>query len=421
MSWKQRQKQIQFQLSLRQNAWLLSLIAIWMAFSGAVLVAQGHTPGQALQTLFFFRQDNSPFGFFYESMTDFVVFGLVVSVILVDMQRQVRPEASCRVMCGQLEGHAVIFHMSNLGKRVWQSLSEADVPVAVVDPEMSNLEPLIQGGYPCMASSGRTEGDMRALNVAQARFVLVASDDLESAAVICSLVRRFNSQCDLVVRCLDDDIGEVMARHYKATLVSTSRVATGFVQDYVNKHRIRKCIVVGSGPLAQRSLPVLQAAGVDWSLITHAPENFADLADDSRMLVWDHHDSTVFEQAGVIDTELVLLTEDDLNWTLAEVDRVRERNPRCHVVCRVFHDDAADVLRAEPFRCEIFSTSRYAVEHLRKLGAFKSLGLGGGGSAFSAPTATPPAASIKAAASKKKPTLKKPAGRSGGFARRPAR
>ena len=41
-----------------------------------MLAVQTDDPAAALRILFFFQQDKSPFGYFYSSMTDFVVFGL---------------------------------------------------------------------------------------------------------------------------------------------------------------------------------------------------------------------------------------------------------------------------------------------------------------------------------------------------------
>ncbi len=351
------------------------LLAAWLAFSGVILIATGHPPLEALKILFFLQADSTSYGFFYESMTDFVVFGLVISVLLVDMQRQVRPEASCRVMAQELHNHAVIFHFTNLGRRTWQLLSEKDIPVAVVDPNPDHLESLIRDGYPCLVSSGRSQADMEDTNIREARFVMVAADDLESATVICSLVRQHNSKCDLVVRCLEDEIGEVLAKRYRATLISTSRVAAAYLKDYMATHRVRSTLVVGDGSLARRVIPIVQDLRVEYHVICDEVHRIDDLVDPEHYLVGDSYDVHTLEAAGVGEVDLVILTEDDLSQTLKTVDKIRSINGKCKIVCRVFHDDAADVLSSPPFRCDIFSTSRGAVEQLRKQGALKALGV----------------------------------------------
>jgi voltage-gated potassium channel Kch len=379
MGWKRSRREIQLKLLWRQNRWLLQFLFGWVSISFVILLATGHPPLEALQILSFFQEDKSHFGFFYASMTDFVVFGLVMSVILVDMQRQVRPEATCRVMAEELRRHAIIFHFSNLGRRTWQMFVDNDIPVTVVDPDPANLEELIRDGYPCLVGTGRTPADLDAVNVRDAKFIMICSDHLESAAVICSLVRQRNPNCDLVARCAEDDIGEVLARRYKATVVSTSRVASWFLHDYLTKHKVQKCVLVGGGQLGRRMIPILQELEHDFAVVAARDGDVSDILDKSHYIVGRFNDDRILEQAGVVDTELVLFTEDDFSLAMATVDRVRGLNHKCKVVCRVFMDDAADLLSAEPFQCDIFSTSRQAVEQLRAQGAFQAVGLPGSG------------------------------------------
>lgn len=380
MSWKRNQKEIQLRLALKQNRWVLNLVAMWLTASAVLLVASGHPPLEALQILTFFQQDNSHFGYFYASMTDFVVFGLVISVLLVDVQRQIRPEATCRVMAEELTNHAVIFHFSNLGRRTWQLFRDQDIPVTVVDPDPANLEELIRHGYPCLVANGRNPADLDAVNVSQARFVMVCSDHLESAAVICSLVRKRNQDCDIVARCADDDIGEVLAKQYRATVVSTSRVAALFLRDYLGKHRVQHCVLIGGGQLSRRMIPILQELKMDFSVVAAKESDVDDLLDKDRFIIGRYNDDHILEQAGIMDTELAIFTEDDFSQAMSAVDHVRGLNLHCRIVCRVFHDDAAEILTAEPFLCDIFSTSRHAVDQLQKQGSFKAMGLSGGGS-----------------------------------------
>ncbi|MBT9586009.1 NAD-binding protein [bacterium] len=377
MSWIRNRKEIQLKLAMKQNRWLLNLLAMWLVVSAVILVATGHPAVETLQILLFLQQDNSHFGFFYASMTDFVVFGLVISVLLVDMQRQVRPEATCRVMAEELSGHAVIFSFTNLGRRTWQMLRDLDIPVAVVDSDPANLEQLIREGYPCLVGSGRSLADLDAVNIDQARFVMVCSDELEGSAVICSLVRKRNPKCDLVARCADDDIGDLLAKQYRATVVSTSRVAALFLQDYLGTHRVQHCVLIGSGSLSRRMIPILQELQVHFSVVASKETDVDDLLGKENYIVGRFNDDRVLEQAGVMDTELAIFTEDDFSLALTTVDHVRGLNLHCRIVCRVFMDDAADLLSSEPFLCDIFSTSRHAVEQLRKQGTFKSLGLSG--------------------------------------------
>ncbi|MBN9418285.1 MAG: NAD-binding protein [Candidatus Eremiobacteraeota bacterium] len=379
MGWKASRRQIQVRLLYRQNRWLLNLLLAWLLFFFVGLVMTGHSPGESLAILAFLQEDHSHLGYFYASMTDIVIFGLVISVLLVDMQRQVRPEATCRVMAEELHRHAIIFHFTNLGRRTWQLLVDHDIPVTVVDPDPANLEELIRDGYPCLVGSGRTAADLDAVNVKDARFVMICSDHLESAAVICSLVRQRNPKCDLVARCADDDIGEVLSKRYQATVVSTSRVASQFLREYLTKNKVERCVLIGGGQLGRRMIPIVEELEHEFSVVAAHDHDVSDLLDKSHYIVGRFTDDRILEQAGVVDAQLVLFTEDDFSLAMATIDRVRGLNHKCRIVCRVFMDDAADLMHSEPFNCDIFSTSRQAVEQLRQQGAFKVLGLTGAG------------------------------------------
>lgn len=380
MSWKKRQRQIQIRLLFRQNLWLWLFLLAWMIVFFLVFHNEGHTSAEALAMLVFLRADSGNAAYFYTQMTQMVIFGLVVSVLMVEMQRQVRPETTCRIMAEELEGHAVIFHYSNLGKRVWQLLRDADVPVSVVEPDSARLEEMIREGYPCLVGSGRSSADLEAVNVRGARLVVVTCDDLESLAVICSLVRKQNPRCPLVARCFEDDLGEVLAKRYNATVISTTRLAAKFLKDYAARNRCQRALVVGGGQLARRMFPILQAMNCKYTCIVANHEVVDDLSDDAHEIFFygKSQDRDLLKDAGIGECDLVILSDDDLNQSLATVDRIRQLNTSCKIVCRVFHDDSADMLSHPPFNCEVISTSRYAVDHLRDAGAFAAVGLGAG-------------------------------------------
>ena len=58
------------------------------------------------------------------------------------------------------------------------------------------------------------------------------------------------------------------------------------------------------------------------------------------------------------------------------VDRIRGLNPEALLACRVFHDDAAEILTQRPFRCLVLSTSRLAAEMLADEGILREVGVG---------------------------------------------
>lgn len=375
MSWKQSQRRIQLRLIVKNNRLVFLGVGLWILISGVILLATEHTFLETLRILAFFQPAKSNFGFFYENMTEFIFFGFVVSVLFVDMRTQVRPEIALRVMAEEMENHAVIFHFSNLGRRTFELLSEHDVPIVVVDEDPERLEELIRAGVPCFVGSGRNPSDLKTANVAAARLVMVASDDLESSAILCSRVRQLNPRCQLVVRCFEDDMGQLLARRFQATVVSTSSVTTRFLQDYALAHRVQKAIVVGSNSLARRMIAGLQQSQVDVMVITEQPEEVLDLVEEDRFVEGRASDPAVLEMAEASEVQLLVISQEDLELALTTVDNVREVNRDCRILCRLYHDDAACVLTEEPYNCEILSTSRQALEVLKRQGALACLGI----------------------------------------------
>ena len=377
MTWNFRRRAIQLRIVLRSNRGIFFLVFLWFAVMYGLLLNSGMDPTQAGRVICFLEQaNNSQVGFFYQSMTDIVFFGLVVSVLLVDVQRQVRPEITSRVLASEMHDHAVIINMSNLGRRAFDLMCEHHIPVAVLDPDAALIDDLIHDGYPCAVNSGRHATDLDDVNVAKAKLVFVTCDDLEIVPVVCNWVRRANPTCTLLARCHEDEIGEVLAKRYKASIVSTSKLAAEFLKEYAARQTVRRCLIIGCEQLGRRMIPVLKSMNIEFAFLVDSPDEVEDLVDHNTFLFGPSHDLDLLDAAGARSCELVILTEDSLAKALITVDRIRQINTGCRIVCRVYHDDSADMLSSPPFRCDVISTSRYTVDRLKAQGAFQSLGLG---------------------------------------------
>lgn len=192
---------------------------------------------------------------------------------------------------------------------------------------------------------------LAAARVDRAKVVVLATDDLETAAVACRAVRALNADCELVVRCADEDVGAVLSKTYRARALSTTRAGAEFVRAHAAKVRARSALVVGDDAFAARVSETLSARGI---AVTREPD--------------------VTDGRSAEHVELVVLCDDDLGRDLIRVDRIRDVNRRVPIVCRAFHEDAAEVLTREPFSCIVLSTSRHAAEALERGGVFRDVG-----------------------------------------------
>jgi Trk K+ transport system NAD-binding subunit len=356
---------IRIRIALRQNRTAILFVLIWLIANGVAFVRLfGMTPRAAALVAMCLEKAPGGFSGAYQGFTEVVVFGVVASVVVTNVTRKYRPEETCRALAAQSIGHVVIVGWTNLGKRVWELAAGKSV---VVEPNGELVAALVRDEEPVVVGSPQERAVLESAAVVRARVVVIATDDLESAAVACRIVRELNAECELVVRCSDDDVGSVLARTYRARSLSTSRLAAGFIQAFALRARVKKAVVFGTNNVAARTAEALTDKRI---AVSHVPAT---------------SDASAIASAGVADADLVVLCDDDLGDNLIRVDRIRDLNKRARIVCRAFHEDAAQILTRAPFDCTILSTSRHAVDSLVRAGTFRELGV-------EAVQATPPTA-----------------------------
>ena len=345
-------------LALRQNRAALLFIVFWLFANTLVFVrAFGlSTTGAALVALCVSKAAGG-WPSVYQSFTEVVVFGVIASVVVTNVTRKYRPEQTCLALAQRSTGHVVVIGWTNLGRRVADLVTEAGRSVVVVEENASLVTALVNGEHPLVIGSAQERGVLEDAAVQSAKIVVIATDDLETAAVASRLVREVNATCELIIRCPDDDVGAVLAKTYRARAVSTSRLAASFIQSQAVKARARAVVVLGRNNVGERVIEALADKRI--------PCSFADVTEDVGKL----------EAAGIAEADMVIVCDDDLGKNLVRVDRIRGLNKRTRIICRAFHDEAAEVLGRPPFDCVVISTSKYACEALARAGAFREVGI----------------------------------------------
>jgi Trk K+ transport system NAD-binding subunit len=240
----------------------------------------------------------------------------------------------------------VVVGWTHLGQRVRDLAIGSGADVVVVESDQEKVAALVRDEEPLVIGNARERGVLETARVADAKVVVLATDDLETAAVACRLVRELNDSCEIVVRCPDDDVGAVIAKTYRARALSTSRLAAEFIRGHAVKARAKNVLVLGDNNLSLRVVEALAEKRI-----------FATTTGSAA------------------DADLVVLCDDDLGKNLLTVDQIRDVNKRVKIICRAFHDDAAELLTREPFACTVLSTSRHAAESLVRSGVFREVGV----------------------------------------------
>lgn len=345
---------------LQQSRGAILAAAGWVVGFTLIFARAAHLPlGEAVLAAVCLNKLPGTWGRVYASFTEVIVFGAIASFVITNVTRRYRPEATCAALAGAARGHLLIVGYSNLGRRLFDMAREAGAEVVIVEEERSLVAALITAEEPLVVGSPAEAANLEAAGVVVADTVVIATDDLESAAVACRSVRDRNPRCKLVVRCPDEDVGQALAKAYNARALSTSKAASQFVVAHATKAGSRRALVIGANRIGRRVADALGAERIQTTLI---PET---------------EDPAALERAGVKEVDLVVIADDDLGKNLVRVDRVRDVNQECHIVCRVFHEEAAQILANKPFRCTLLSSSRLSASALASEGMLRGVGITG--------------------------------------------
>lgn len=345
-------------LLFRQNRRAIAFVVAWLAANAAVFVRVfGMPKTTALLVATCITKTPGGWPGAYQSFTEVVVFGLVASMIVANVTRRYRPEETSRALAASSSSHVVVIGYTNFGRRVRDLVVGEGRAAVVVEGDAARVAELVRDEEPVVVGSAQDPAVLADASVARAKVVVVATDDLETAAVACRLVREVNEACELVVRCPDDDAGAVLARAYRARAVSTSKLAAELLAAQARKAHVKSAVVLGDDGLGARVAEAFTRARI---ATTKIPVT---------------EDPAALTAAGVAAADLVVVCDDDLGKNLIRVDRIRDVAPKVRIACRSFHDAASLVLARPPLSCGVFSTSKHAVEMLARAGVFRDVGI----------------------------------------------
>src|SRR5262249_36142489 len=154
---------------------------------------------QALLTALCVAKASGGWASVYQSFTEVVVFGVVASLVVTNVTRRYRPEETARALAARSSNHVVVIGFTNLGRRIHELVETAGKRVVVVEEDASAVAEIVRDEAPVVVGSPRDRAVLEDAAVDRAKVVVIATDDLEAAAVACRLVREMNATCELVV------------------------------------------------------------------------------------------------------------------------------------------------------------------------------------------------------------------------------
>lgn len=217
---------IQAKLLLRVNALALVLLMCWFVLGFAVYrLVYGMGVVASLRAAVFFSHVESDFSYAYDKWTEGVVFGFIFSILMQNMIDKFNPERSCRMLAKELSGHIVVVGYSHLGERIVSFLRAKSIPYCLIERSTERIDDLLREGQPVIVDDARERDALEDANVAQARAVLIASNNLETALLVTKRAREANKSCMILARCYQDDFAEVMESLGANEVISSSKNA----------------------------------------------------------------------------------------------------------------------------------------------------------------------------------------------------
>lgn len=144
------------------------------------------------------------------------------------LRRDEAGEEWTRAMCKTMSNHIVLCGLGKLGLRTLEQLIYLNQPVAVLEknPQCPNLAFARKNGVPVRLGHSREQGVFDDLNVAEARSIILATNDDLANLEMAIDARKLNPQIRVILRMFDQELAAKLRESFDMPLTfSTSELA----------------------------------------------------------------------------------------------------------------------------------------------------------------------------------------------------
>lgn len=311
------------------------------------------------------------YGNFYASFTEFIIFGLIFSLITIDLFRKYNPADTSRELARSCDDHVVIIGYNHIGKRIASYIKEnTDYDVVIIEKREDLVKDLIESELAVINDDALKIETLKDASVDKARAIYVMSDNLEVQLVVNSNIRELNKYCKLVCRVFEDDIGDLIAKTYNAIVLSTSKFASEIIFKKLSKHNYKKILLIGLNHISLRLIEEFKKRGnIDYYVIEEDEEKIEQLMiPKETIIIGDPKEEIMLSKANILDRDFVVNTISDVTDIILITRKIRELNSKCKIISRFFLDSVAEVLERPPFRSKVISCSKQTLKTMIKEG-----------------------------------------------------
>ncbi|MFX0093625.1 MAG: NAD-binding protein [Candidatus Hodarchaeota archaeon] len=367
-----RKKIIKLKILFKQNWFVFTVFIAWFFVNFLIFTLTGNLMEAILYTFYFsVRQDY--YGHFYFTISGFVIFGWIVSLVTTELYRKYYPEQTCIALSRAMTSHTIIIGYSNLGKRIVKYLRRKQKRFVIIEDNRALVSDLIEGEEPVVPKKAHNIEVLSDANVKKARLILNTKNDIETLVVATDLIREVNKDCKIVCRCFDDSLAQILEKNLRCETISTSKYASERLFEKIKEVKAKNVLLIGCTNTTRRLMEQLKAERIDYKIIEREREVVEDIIDEEPVIIGDAKDSDVLKEGGIASVDLVSILIDSAEEALLISDEVRILNENCQLICRFFHEEVAEILEKAPFNAFVISTSQHTLEKMIESGVFDGL------------------------------------------------
>lgn len=213
-------------LFLRQSRWGFALIALWFALGTFAFRFRQHLPlEESFLNAIYLRSRPDSFWVLYSFWGQCVLFGIVISIFLLQAFERYNPEEGCRMLAREMQNHVIIVGYTHLGGRIVEHLRRTKQPYVLIDKDARAVDDLVREGEPIIVDDAKQESSLSDAGIERAKLLIITSNNVETALLVTKRARDRNKKTHIIVRCYLDEFTEILESLGANEVISSSKSA----------------------------------------------------------------------------------------------------------------------------------------------------------------------------------------------------
>lgn len=219
-----RHPYLRLRASLYRVRWILAFLAVWLIAALLAYRSLGRLDWtDALLSALYFEVQPGIYSQAYAFWGQSILFG-VVGAVLVRETMENHAER-CRTMAGYVKDHTIIVGYTHVGKRLVEHCIKHRLPYVLLEKRAEAVDDLLRAGEPVIVDDARSKDALPAANIKEAKRLIIASDNIETALIVTKVAHDLNPSCVIASRCAIDELVGVLEKLGAQHVYSTSMAA----------------------------------------------------------------------------------------------------------------------------------------------------------------------------------------------------